>query len=90
MKVPRKKRPGRVLAFEEKSTEIEMYKTTETLWKKAHWQLIQERWEALMKRRTTAGSHTNGCMVEYSEAFCKSSTDCRFKADLKLSCAALD
>ena len=42
------------------------------------------------KRRTTAGSHTNGCMVEYSEAFCKSSTDCRFKADLKLSCAALD
>ena len=66
MKVPRKKRPGRVLAFEEKSTEIEMYKTTETLWKKAHWQLIQERWEALMKRRTTAGSHTNGCMVEYS------------------------
>ena len=90
MKVPRKKRPGRVLAFEEKSTEIEMYKTTETLWKKAHWQLIQERWEALMKRRTTAGSHTNGCMVEYSEAFCRSSTDCRFKADLKLSCAALD
>ena len=90
MKVPRKKRPGRVLAFEEKSTEIEMYKTTETLWKKAQWQLIQERWEALMKRRTTAGSHTNGCMVEYSEAFCKSSTDCRFKADLKLSCAALD
>ena len=42
------------------------------------------------KRRTTAGSHTNGCMVEYSEAFCRSSTDCRFKADLKLSCAALD
>ena len=29
MKVPRKKRPGRVLAFVEKSTEREMYKTTE-------------------------------------------------------------
>ena len=69
MKVPRKKRPGRVLAFEEKSTEIEMYKTTETLWKKAHWQLIQERWEAPMKRRMTAMA---AWWITYSDVFAES------------------
>ena len=65
--VLRKKRPGRVLAFVEKSTEREMYKTTE--------ESVEESEPAVdsgeMGGTNEEKDDSNGCMVEYLQrCFC--------------------